>query len=404
MKTIGDNPIWTSVNPISYHYPSLNKNIDCDVVIVGGGISGALCCYYFAKAGIKTVLLESNILGYSSSSCSTSILQYEIDSNISGLSSKLGKEKAFEAFSETLQAFNDLKDILDELNIDCDFKAVPSLLYTNKPAHSQALRNEYNLRKSAGFDVQYIDFNNSRDYFPFPIYSGILSHEGSGIVDPYKLINALIRNAFDNGARVFEHTPVDNIKALYTGVLVNTPKAKINAKKVIIATGYEAIEDYHIPNQKLTRSFTISTTKFLNENEEVWYKNSIVRDMSDPYTYLRPTVDGRILIGGEDIDNLEYNDELNSKKYLILEKRLRDLLCSPKDFKIEFQFNGVFDDTNDSLPIIGENQDFPNHYFCLGYGSNGILYSTFGAKMLLDLYLNQNASHLDLFEFSRNTI
>ena len=40
-------------------YPALDEDITCDVLIVGGGSSGAQCAYYLADQGLDVVVIES---------------------------------------------------------------------------------------------------------------------------------------------------------------------------------------------------------------------------------------------------------------------------------------------------------------------------------------------------------
>ena len=53
--------IWLIKNKIKNIYPYLSDNIECDVVIVGGGICGAITAYFLAKDGFKIAVLEKNI-------------------------------------------------------------------------------------------------------------------------------------------------------------------------------------------------------------------------------------------------------------------------------------------------------------------------------------------------------
>ena len=41
-------------------FPSLDKNIKTDVLIIGGGITGILCGYMLKKAGVQCVIAESD--------------------------------------------------------------------------------------------------------------------------------------------------------------------------------------------------------------------------------------------------------------------------------------------------------------------------------------------------------
>ena len=58
MKYVGGNPYFTDDFPKVQKYKSLNENINCDVLIVGGGVTGSLCSYFFRKNNIDTILIE----------------------------------------------------------------------------------------------------------------------------------------------------------------------------------------------------------------------------------------------------------------------------------------------------------------------------------------------------------
>jgi glycine/D-amino acid oxidase-like deaminating enzyme len=88
-------------------------------------------------------------------------------------------------------------------------------------------------------------------------------------------------------------------------------------------------------------------------------------------------------------------------KYSTLENKLKSFFPQIKDIEVEYKFNGVFGVTSDGLPYIGEHPDHPNTFFCLSYGSNGILYGIVGAQMLRDLYLGEVRKELKLFRFGR---
>ncbi|WP_455796519.1 FAD-dependent monooxygenase [Clostridium butyricum] len=51
-------PLFTYINKNKIQYPYLTKNLETDVCIIGGGVTGAIASYYFSKNNIKTVVLE----------------------------------------------------------------------------------------------------------------------------------------------------------------------------------------------------------------------------------------------------------------------------------------------------------------------------------------------------------
>ena len=46
---------------ISTYFDKLQRNLDLDVAIVGGGPSGIVAAYYLAKAGLKTALFDRKL-------------------------------------------------------------------------------------------------------------------------------------------------------------------------------------------------------------------------------------------------------------------------------------------------------------------------------------------------------
>ena len=70
---------WLNKNKISNIYPYISRNMDCDVIVVGGGICGAITSYFLAKDGFKVVVLEKNIIGYKNTSLSSACITDFID-------------------------------------------------------------------------------------------------------------------------------------------------------------------------------------------------------------------------------------------------------------------------------------------------------------------------------------
>lgn len=79
MQYVKGRSYFINENDNQNQYEYLNKDEQTEVVIVGGGITGAILSYYFSKNNINTILLEKNRIGYGSTSITTALLQFELD-------------------------------------------------------------------------------------------------------------------------------------------------------------------------------------------------------------------------------------------------------------------------------------------------------------------------------------
>ena len=82
MQLMSGNFYWPKKSNIKNIYPYLTSDINCDVLVIGGGISGAITAYYLAKEGADVVVVEKNIVGYGQTLASSAILEAQMDLDI----------------------------------------------------------------------------------------------------------------------------------------------------------------------------------------------------------------------------------------------------------------------------------------------------------------------------------
>ena len=56
-------PFWLVKNGLPFDYPKLERSTRADVVIMGGGISGALTAYHLVMAGVDCMLIDARTIG-----------------------------------------------------------------------------------------------------------------------------------------------------------------------------------------------------------------------------------------------------------------------------------------------------------------------------------------------------
>jgi heterodisulfide reductase subunit A-like polyferredoxin len=107
--------------PQAPSYRSLQTSEQCDVAILGGGITAALLTYHLAEAGIDPVLVEKRTIGAGSTSASKALLQYELDTHLLDLKQKVGLHQAIRVYEPCLEAIAKIKQRGKNLTQGCNF-------------------------------------------------------------------------------------------------------------------------------------------------------------------------------------------------------------------------------------------------------------------------------------------
>ncbi len=380
--------------------PPLRNHLQCDVAIVGAGISGALAAYHLVEAGVHTVLLDKRELGRGSTAASTGLLQYELDVPLHELICRLGEKSAVKIYELCRRANANLEALVHHLGGKCGYSRRTSLYLASKKSDVSVLQRECAVREHYGFPVEFLDAKKLKARFALTRPAALLTAE-AGQIDAFLTVQALIRHSCGKGLQVFTETRVRKHKREGPHiVLVTADGFTVKARKVIIATGYEGHSFLKPSRVKLTSTYAIATgpLSFVHPALEC-----LVWEASRPYLYVRPGAGGGVMIGGGDepFASPAKRDRLLSRKRRELARKFQTLF-GRKDFEIAFAWAGTFAETPDSLPWIGECPDFPDAYFALGYGANGITFSQIAAEIVRDLFLGRPNADAQLFSFGRN--
>lgn len=401
MDLKSNEPFWLVKNGILNSYPSLKEPVECEVLVIGGGITGSLIAHQMVKDGYETVLIDRREIGNGSTSATTSMLQYEIDVPLYELIDQIGEEGAVKAYKACSQSIEDLDKITQELNSEAGFERKESLYYASKKKDVSWLKKEFEARKNAGFNVKWIEKEEILERYEFEnTFGGILSSQGAS-VDAFHLAHELLAFNSKKGLRVYDKTEMDSVEVKKGFNLVTTKTGqKIKAQKIIYAIGYESA---HLIKEKFVDlKSTFAMVSEIDEKGSEKLNNTLFWNTSDPYLYMRTTSDGRVLIGGgdEDFRDPEKRDAMIDKKEKEILRDLKDLLPN-YHFYTDFTWAGTFGETKDGLPYIGEHKDFPNSYFVLGFGGNGITFSVTGMEMASAFMKNKNHPLTEYFKFGR---
>lgn len=391
---------WLLKNGLLTSYSSLLKDENTELVVIGGGITGALVSYALVQKGHKVILLDKRDIGMGSTSATTSMLQYEVDVPLYELSEMIGEEAAAECYRAGIQAIKELHQMVETEAIECGFERKQSLYTAREEKDVDWLKKEYEMRNRHHLGVQWLEPESIFEQFGVKSQGGILS-ETAASVDAYALAHKLIEISVKRGMRVFDQTEIKDFEFKNDKAIIHTSEGlTVTCDKIIFCNGYEATE---LLKEKICKLHY--TYACISEQGCAYHSNlnkTLVWDTGNPYYYMRTTDDQRILIGGEDMDfNLTIlQNTIKKARVNKLMDHLKEIMPGIR-FIEDFSWGGTFGSTKDGLPYIGASPEYTNALFALGYGGNGIVFSVQAMKIITDLLEGKKNRLSHYYRFGR---
>lgn len=383
-------------------FPSARIDIQKDVIVLGGGITGALMAYRLCKAGIDTVVVDRRCVGMGSTCASTALLQYEIDTPLHELTEYVGLKHAQRSYQACLDAIDTLEKICKDENIKADFQLRESLFYASRRKDMEILEKEFAARQQMGIQLKQLTSNEVQELYGIKTPGALLS-EKAAQVDPYRLTHGLLKVCEKMGLLIVDNTDIEHIRNKANKIqLTTTDGHTITANKIVYATGYESLSLIERPIAQLHSTYAIVSEPV--DPKILWRDACLIWETAHPYLYLRTTPDHRILVGGKDepFYSPGKRDRLLARKSKQLVGNFKKLFPEIP-FYLDFAWCGTFAETKDGLPFIGTLPQHPNAYFALGFGGNGITFSTVAAEIICDAILGKKHRDAELFAFDRKS-
>lgn len=401
MDLLSGYPFWAVTNGLMCAYPRLTESRDVNVLVIGGGITGALFATHLARAGFSTCVVEKRDVAWGSTSASTAMLQYEIDTELRELAKTYGIAAASMAYVACADAVRAVLRLAKSCR-GVDAFPMASLYYASRFWHAPRFAKEYALRRDAGIRVALLDRATLRERFGIDAGAALLSQTAAAI-DPYQLTHALFARLRRAKHGVFDKTTMVRIEPGARDVRVHFDTgATVRCKHVVLACGYET---QAFATGRVARNR--SSYAYVTEPQERPLgplETTMVWESARPYLYLRRTADRRMVVGGEDdaIDVAARRDARVSAKARKLRARA-EALFPELDWAPAFAWAGTFAETADGLPYFGTEAALgPRVHFAMAYGGNGITYSQIGAEMLVAKLGGKRHALAGLFGFERS--
>ena len=370
-------------------YPTLSQNIEADIVIIGAGLVGIFNAYILSKAGLKVVVLESKkeIL-HSTTLVTTAFITKIIDSSYEELITLFGKENARLIWQSGQDAIDCIADIIENENIDCEFKFVKVFTYAKDYKQFTKLTKEYEAIKESGIEAALWKDGSSLHFKN----SGFMEISDQATFHPLKFGYALADLAESAGAKIFTDSEVLSIENL----TVKIKDYQVQATDILLATHYPFINK----GTQFKKSLYVSYVYEL-EIAKGLIREGLYLDMDNPYHYFK--IDSfenfdRMIMGGEDHrKDIKINP---SKNFRALEEYIQ-LILGENDYKITRKWDGPIIESVDGLPLIGDIK--PHMFEVTALSGSGMTYAAVSALIIRDLILKKNNPYIDLYSIKRTT-
>lgn len=389
-----------STNPLAFE--KLDENLDVDVVVIGGGVSGINVAYNLVRAGKTVALVEDGQIGSGETGRTSAHLTAVLDERYYNLERMHGQEKTKLIAESHRKAIDFIETVVNTESIKCDFQRVYGYLFLHPTDKPESLQKELDAACAAGLEV--CELHDTPDV-NVKISGPCLRFSNQAQFHPQKYIYGLAKSIVAHGGQIFTDTHAAEIDE--NGILTDEGY-RINAKHIVVTTNSPINNKYtmHL-SQSPYRTYVIGARIRKDVvKEALWWDTGDQENKSQAYHYVRlQKLDDDfdlLLCGGEDhatglSDDTEIPHETD--RYAILESWAR------ARFPIEdviYTWSGQVIYPFDSLAFIGRNpHDKKNIYIVTGDCGNGLTYATIAGMLITDLINDRPNKYEEIYSPSR---
>ena len=396
------NSYWIESTNDERIYKKIDKDYEADVCIIGAGLAGLSTGYYLAKNGLKVIIVDKDEIGVKASGNTTAKITYQHGLIYDYLISEYGEEFALGYYQANKEAITNIKDIIDEEEIDCDFEYASNYIYTTDINDLQKLENEVDAinkleMKSSDEELKETAQLINESELPFKITAGIKTVDQAQF-HPRKYMLGLARTIENSGGTIFTHSTVVDVKHEDDYYYTICGDEKIKSKYVVIASHYPFI---NFPGLYFSKMYQVTSYALGIETSKSEIRGMYLSS-NEPTLSFRTAKYGKkrllIMAGGNHKTGYSPDSEENYG-YKFLEKKAKELF--PRG-KVLYKWNTRDCITLDKIPYIGEFSNLmPNMFVATGFNKWGMTSSNVAANIITDKIIGKENQYEKVFDSTR---
>jgi glycine/D-amino acid oxidase-like deaminating enzyme len=378
-------------------YPVLQGEHRCDVAVVGAGFTGVSTALHLAERGYDVALIEAKRVGWGASGRNGGQL---IDGfvNIEKIEKRLGSDAGDVAYQVGVECRDIVLQRIEKYSINCDLKfGFLDLALFPKDMDYFRLEIERKEKRNYPHRMELISKEDMRSVVGSDIYIGGLVNRGNGHLHPLNLCIGEARAAEQNGARIFERSPVTNIRH-GASPSVETAEGVMHASQVVLAgNAYLGKTEPKLYGSVIPAGSYIIATEPLSPElaSEILPQDMAACDQRIGLDYFRLSADKRLLFGG--LCNYSGRDPRDIAA--TLRPKMLTVFTQLENTGIEYEWGGNIAISINRIPQMGRIKG--NTYYAHGYSGHGVAPTHIAGRILADVIAGDSA-RFDVFERIRH--
>lgn len=397
---------WLDAVPVKKRpeFPAFRGVIEHPVVIVGGGMAGAMTAYACASAGMKVMLLEADRIGTAGSGHATGLLSGESGDSFREVEARHGRRMARAMFAALQSAPRELAATVKRAGIKANVD-VADQLRVLLPDHSDKLiRRELTARTDAGLLASWAPQAVVTKLTALG-NAGAMRLPDGGFVDPFKLTLGFLNAARKRGAKIFERSRVTKITFTRKTATAFLGSGAITTTNLAICIGeptslFKPLKR-HLRHED--RYAVLTEPLPAAVRAELGPRSALVSDSDTPAHHVWFTSDFRALVAGADQkrppERLQDKTLVQRTGQLMYE--LTRLYPAISGAMPQFGWNVPMAHSIDGAPYLGSHRNFPFHHFAFGTLHDPAR-AFLASRIILRSIQGRTSKEDEYFSFARN--
>jgi len=387
------SPYYAATAHAAPHRAALRGLINCDVCVIGGGITGCSAALHLAARGYAVALLEEHCIGWGASGRNGGQAHVGVAAGQTALERLVGRTDARAIWDMSVEALALLRTLIARYTIQCDW-ADGQMLVAIRPHQEGELREQLlELRERYSYgSVRFLERDELRSLIASSRYIAGMHDSNGGHLHPLNYTLGLAAAAESHGARLFEGSPALRFDG--TGpVRVHTATGEVHCRQLLLCgntslgAGAAALRTRILA----VGSCVIATEPLGAERADALIaNNAAVADMNWVLDYFRRSADQRLIFGGR----VTYSGFDPARIAASTRSRMVAVFPQLTDVRVEHAWGGYIDITRNRAPHFGRLG--ANVYFMQGFSGQGIVLAGLAGKLVAEAVAGE-AERFDIF-------